>query len=105
MSKIGKKNKHISQKKHALKRCSQRLGVDLQEQEYNDLLKKIQNNEAVFHSKQSNRVSRFKVSIRGKEAIAVYDKHRKTIITFLFEAPDPILQNILVGQTDKTFIA
>ena len=95
-----KKNKHISQKKHALRRCAERLGINLTDKAYNELVDDISNNRAVFHSKQSNRVSRFKVTIDGTEVIAVYDKHRKTIVTFLHENPDPFLQKIF-GWTKR----
>lgn len=93
-TKVGKKNKHISQKKHAIRRCNQRLGFLLSDNEYDTLVQSIQDGNATFHSKQSNRISRFKLDIRGVEAIAVYDKHRKTIVTFLTEDIDPIFEEI-----------
>lgn len=94
MGKQGKKNKHISQRQHAIRRCNERLGISLSDHDYDLIVKQIQENEAVFHSKQSNRVSRFKVTVQGVETIAVYDKHRKTIVTFLTENIDPIFEEI-----------
>ena len=94
MGKRGKKNKHIAQKKHALRRCYERLGYDLSEKEYQDALKSIQNGTASFKEKQSNRVSLFQLDIRGTEVLAAYDKERKTIITFMHLDPDPIAESI-----------
>ena len=93
-TKIGKKNKHISQKKHAIRRCNERLDLQLSDHDYDELVDKIKNNEAVFHSKQSNRISRFKINVKGTETIAVYDKQRKTIVTFLTDEIDPIFEEI-----------
>jgi hypothetical protein len=93
-SKVGKKNKHLSQKKHAIRRCGERLGITLTDNEYDNLVKTIQEGNATHHSKQSNRVSRFIITLHGEEVIVVYDKHRKTIVTFMHLDPDPIQEQI-----------
>lgn len=100
-SNVGKKNKHIQQKKHAIKRCGERLGIDLTDRDYDELIKEIQEGKAIHHSKQSNRVSRFKITIQGEEVLAVYDKHRKTIVTFLHLNPDPIHAEIFGWTNHK----
>lgn len=94
MSKRGKKNKHKDQKSHAIRRSETRLGFRITNQEYQDLIKSIQNGEFRSVKSQSIRVRHFEITIRDKTAIAVYDNVRKTIVTFLVEEHDPIIKKI-----------
>jgi len=78
-----KKSKVQLEKRHAMRRYAQRFDQELTEQEYNLLIQQIQNQEAKFIEKQSNRVSIFEVNIHNECPIAIYDKLRQTIITFI----------------------
>lgn len=79
------RSKTDAEKKHAMRRFAQRFPRELTSLEYDFLVKHIQDGKAKFIEKQSNRVSVFQVKINEVTAIAVYDKSRKTIITFLNE--------------------
>lgn len=83
-----KKKKARAQKNHAKYRLSTRFGIDLNGQEYDDLVRLISGNKAEFVLRQSNRVSHWRVTVKGQTMIAVYDKIRKTVVTFLHEDPD-----------------
>lgn len=98
MSKIGKKGKGKSQTAHALRRASQRLGLSLNERDLLDVIQDIQSGKYKCLQVQSNRVSKFKVTIKGVEVVAVYDKLRKTLVTFLELNPDPFLKNFFNYQ-------
>lgn len=77
------RSKAVAEKRHAMRRFAQRFPRELTDDEYNSLIKQIQSGKARFIEKQSNRISIFQVKIEDITAIAVYDKSRKTIITFL----------------------
>ncbi len=79
------KNKARSEKKHARRRFAEHFDKELSNHDYDTLVKQIKDNKAEFVEKQSNRVSVFKVKTGDITAIAVYDKSRKTIITFITE--------------------
>ena len=87
-------SKRKSQLKHSLQRASLRAGADLKQHEYNKLLTDIQDGNAEFVERQSNRVTKFKVELEGKEFIAVYDKHRKVIVTFLYPEGDKLAKDL-----------
>lgn len=78
-----RQNKSKSQKTHALNRAKQRVGWGTSQQEIDDCIRQIISGEAKFYERQSNRVTKWWVTIDGKEVIAVYDKNRKTIVTFI----------------------
>lgn len=84
-----KGSKRLAQIRHAKGRALLRFGVTLSDQEYNDLCKQIQQSKfRHLPFRQSNRVSHFYIPLGGKEAIAVYDKQRKTIVTFMLREKD-----------------
>jgi hypothetical protein len=87
------------QKAHAKRRANLRMGISLSDNEYNDLIKHIQSGAAKFHSRQSNRISKFIVTINDEDYIAVYDRVRKVIVTFMTINPDPILQEVFGFKT------
>ncbi len=72
-----------TERNHAIARMSSRFGVNMNRVQYNAMVKSIQDGKAVFLDRQSNRVSRFIVRLGDKEMVAVYDRNRKTIVTFL----------------------
>lgn len=98
MSKVGKKDKGRAQTAHALRRASQRLGLTLNESDLHKVIKDIQSGKYKCVEVQSNRVSKFKVTIKEVEVVAVYDKLRKTLVTFLELNPDPFLKNFFNYQ-------
>lgn len=79
------------QKKHAKRRAKSRFGLDLNQNQYLEMVKRIQNNvDCVFLEKQSNRVSFFALKNEGVWLPIIYDKERKTIVTILpAEALEP----------------
>jgi hypothetical protein len=79
------KNKADTQRKHAMRRFTERFSKELRDCEYDLIIKHIQTNQAKFIEKQSNRLSVFKVRVENINAFAVYDKQRKTIVTFINE--------------------
>lgn len=73
--------------KHAKKRAVERFGVKLNRDDIFNLVSKIRANtkEVTFVKTLTNRVTAWKVDLPGnnEQAIALYDKNRKAIITFL----------------------
>lgn len=80
MKKLTKKQ---SEAIHAKLRAIERYGVSLNNRDLEIIVGRIKNGNSKTIEKQSNRVSVHKVEYQGVEMIAVYDKHRKMIITFL----------------------
>lgn len=76
-------SKQKRQKRHALRRARERLGVSITEHEYVTMTKQIQSGESECVHEQSNRVTHHRMEFGGEEFIAVYDKSRQTIVTFL----------------------
>jgi len=72
-----------NEKYHAKVRFEERFGIKMNRFSYADAVRKIQSGKARFLDHQSARVSRFQMEICGIQVIAVYDKKRGTIITFL----------------------
>lgn len=76
--------KRKSQERHARRRASERLGLNLNSEHYSAIISRIQRNTDVeFVGRQSNRVTLWRVHFNEKEFIAVYDKHRKSLVTVL----------------------
>ena len=81
--------KHLKRKKakdlriHANKRLRQRHGMPLCNKLRNTLIKAVQDDEAVFVERQSNRVTVWEYTVDGELLRFVYDKKRKEIVTFL----------------------
>lgn len=76
-------NKTTSQKIHAVKRYKERYGVRLSNQIYSELIALVQSGAATTIIKQSNRVSIRQIEYKSQEYFFVYDRRRKTIVTFL----------------------
>ena len=98
MSKVGKKGKAKAQTGHALRRAYQRLGLNLNQNDLIEIIRGIQGGKFKCVQIQSNRVSKFKVTVKGVEAIAVYDKLRETLVTFLELNPDPVVKELFGYQ-------
>ena len=81
--KLKRKPKAGSQQIHAMRQFYSRFGRELTLKEYYTAIEDIQTNNAIFIEKKTNRISIFRVSCNNTPAIAVYDKLRKTIATFL----------------------
>ena len=78
-----KVSKHKTIKKHAKERAGERFGIIFDQKTHDEVIKIIQDGKAKFVERQSNRITLFDVFIDGKECRVVYDKERKTIVTFL----------------------
>lgn len=76
-----RKSKKHCQRIHAKKRLSDRYDVSINRHQMRDLTKRISSNTFIF--KQSHRVTLHLIPHEGKLLFAVYDKQRKTIVTFL----------------------
>lgn len=77
-------SKKESQIKHAIKRAKQRFDLCLTKQNLIEIVRNIQNNiDCVFIKKQSNRISLFVITYKDQQYRVVYDKERKSIVTFL----------------------
>lgn len=66
---------------HSRRRAKQRAGIDLGPVRRRKIVAAIQGGAGTFHSKQSNRVSRWVVSLDGESLMVIYDKSRKQIVT------------------------
>jgi len=78
-------NKRKQQISHCIRRFKQRFGLYVTVHDLNWIKHSIQNNQAEFIEKQSNRISKFKIIFRGKTVYVIYDRFRKTIVTVLTE--------------------
>lgn len=83
-------NKKKTELKHAIKRARQRFGLELKEHHIFEIVKMIQRGEGVYLHKQSDRISHWILNYSGRDMIAVYDKNRGMVVTFLtLEMYDP----------------
>jgi predicted protein tyrosine phosphatase len=77
-------DKRTKQKLHSINRAKEIYKIALEDEDYERLAFQISSNEAIFLSKQSNRVSHWMVSLDYKSWYpVVYDNERKSIVTFL----------------------
>lgn len=81
-------SKAKSQKRHARRRAEERFSVQLSEQVVAQLIRQIRKGESEPVFRQSNRVVHHRVSLGEEKVIAVYDKLRGTIVTFLYDDDD-----------------
>lgn len=83
----GRRNKKMPKgkflKRHAKTRAQQRYGVCLTSDDLREIVHKIQDQEARFEERRSNRVSVFRVEHNGDEFRVMYDRQRKQIATFI----------------------
>lgn len=73
------------ERRHAKQRALERYGVTLNRHQLRELSRLIQLNHTSvrFLWKESNRVSHFALTFNEQRYIVVYDRQRKTIVTFL----------------------
>ncbi len=80
--------KKQSERAHAQRRLVERYGISLSGREYKNVVRLIANSTrtnptARLIEQQSQRVSVWEVSWQGNNLVAVFDKFRQEIITFL----------------------
>jgi hypothetical protein len=68
---------------HAKKRAAERYNIDLNREARQEIVHKIQSNQAEFVGKQSNNRSFWRVEHGGEHLNVVYDKLRSTMCTVL----------------------
>ena len=78
------KTKAVNQKKHSLRRCRERYGLRLTNEDYRMLVQRIQCNGAKFIERQSNRLTVWETDLPdGQRARIIYDSKSKQIVTAL----------------------
>jgi hypothetical protein len=77
------KTKKRCQQIHAANRARERFGINLSQNDQQEICRMIRDGEASFVRKDSNRVSVFDVLFKEYVIRAVYDKHRHSIATVL----------------------
>lgn len=75
--------KKLNQARHARQRAEQRFNLIVNHAEMKVVVKDIQNGQAIFVDRQSCRVTRWVVRVKGVKVVAVYDSKRKSVATFL----------------------
>lgn len=75
--------KSESQRKHAKLRARERYDIWLEDRDYDALVEQITSNRARHVYTESQRIGHFIVNHEDREMLAVYDRNRKTIATFL----------------------
>jgi hypothetical protein len=80
-----KNDKQLAQRRHAKRRAQERFGLEVNHEQYRELVRQIQVGKAQFIERQFRSRTHWWVTIDGKQARVVYDKDRHTIITFLPE--------------------
>lgn len=87
-----KQTKTHTQRDHFKRRMMERYGLTVNRHEYRFMVEMIQNGEAEFIEKQSNRVSAFWLNLTVDDGVGnseivrvrvIYDKLRKTLVTAL----------------------
>lgn len=84
-------SKHISQRKHAKKRLSERYGIQATTQFLKNLVAYIKNGRESYPDgtsvslieRQSLRVAKYQIVFEGESYLVVYDRKRKELVTFL----------------------
>lgn len=76
-------SKAKNQQRHAKRRALERYGLEITQEKYDQIVKLVQSGKSKFLFRQSHRVSHFLIEFEGKSMRVVYDKQRKTIVTFL----------------------
>lgn len=83
---MARSSKAQTQRRHAIRRAHERHGLQLTRQDLNDIVRQIQSDKATFVERQSLRVSLFDVVVHERSVRVVYDRQRKTIVSFLPES-------------------
>lgn len=77
------KGKRKAQIKHALRRFDERFDLQLNDNQYKQIVNMIQKGRAEFIRKQSNRITHWDVTFQDQVIRVVYDKARKVVVTAL----------------------
>ena len=80
---LRKLGKSWAQQKHAVRRASERYELAITADELAEIVKMIQHNQIITSEKQSNRVTIKKLIYKERIIRVVYDKIRKTVVSFL----------------------
>jgi len=75
--------KHMTEKRHAQTRFSQRFGKALPPAEYKRAVESIQSNKFECIARQSCRVTIWRGEVMDTDVVMVYDNNRGKIVTFL----------------------
>lgn len=89
---MGRKRKADAQRRHAYSRGLLRYDIELTDELHKRLVRAVQRNETTPVEKQSNRVSVHELDIDGEPVRFVYDRLRKTVVTFLHRDPSKYLE-------------
>lgn len=76
-------SKKINQKYHAKYRAKERYGLTINKEKYQKLVEKIRSGKSISSEKQSNRITIHTLMFEDELVRVVYDKNRKTVVTFL----------------------
>ena len=90
-----KRTKAENQKAHAKRRAEERFGINIS---ISRVVKMIQNGESRCIRKQNNRLSHHKIVYEGKEMVAIYDRVRKVVTTFLYTSREEYEKKIASGE-------
>jgi len=77
------RTKKHAQRVHAVRRAAERYGLSMNHRKLRILVDDIQKGRGEFVRRQSHRVSIWRIDVEGHSVRVVYDKLRKTIVTFL----------------------
>lgn len=88
---------------HARKRAKERLGIKLTDELTDQIVSCIKNEEkkndlfeVEFLEEQSKRIKHYLIKFKGKDPVkVVYDCHRKTIVTFLFNQEEDLIHHYI----------
>ena len=78
-----KLTKTMSERWHAKRRFKERFGIKINRFDLREIIKNIRNNKYKVFKNQSNRITIFRGEVKKINVLIVYDKKRKTIVTFL----------------------
>jgi len=86
------KGKKKNQIKHARKRFLKRFEIDLNDNQYMQLVNRIQKGRAELVRRQSNRVSIWDIEFEDQMIRVVYDKRTKAIVTALYPPREKLIE-------------
>lgn len=84
-------NKAKDQEAHAIRRAYLRYGLRLTQNDLAEIRHMIQAGQSTCVELQSNRIAVHELHYRGARIRVVYDKQRKTVVTFLNEDMDDFI--------------
>lgn len=77
--------KEEAQKRHGKNRAKERFDIDLSDEDLARIIAQIKRGESEFVRRQSERLTLHRVVVGESNPVVVYDRKRKTIVTFLPE--------------------